>query len=363
MSKKRILCLIDCFGMGGAERQMIGLVLLLKQKGYDVDLVKYHEQDSYGDLVNSYGLDTITLETKESALSKLVTVRKFIKQQGGYDCVIAYKDGPCIIACLLKLMQMDFRLIVSERNTSQKMTVRERIKFLLYGWADYIVPNSFSQEHFIKENFPGLLKKTVTITNFTDTTFFAPVAKQPSDIVRVLTTARVARQKNILRYLDAISILRNRGFENVRFEWYGNIQSGQEDYWKVIQSKMSELRLEGYINFYPATKNVLEKYQQCDVFCLPSNYEGYPNVICEAMSCGKPIVCSRICDNPYIVQENENGVFFDNTDIKDIADKLQFMIEKPKDEIKQWGERSREIAEKLFSMQSFVEKYISLIEK
>lgn len=35
MQTKRILCLIDGLGSGGAERQMIGLVLCLKRKGYE----------------------------------------------------------------------------------------------------------------------------------------------------------------------------------------------------------------------------------------------------------------------------------------------------------------------------------------
>lgn len=45
------------------------------------------------------------------------------------------------------------------------------------------------------------------------------------------------------------------------------------------------------------------EYRKADVFCLPSLYEGYPNVVAEAMSCGLPILCSNVCENPYIVEE------------------------------------------------------------
>lgn len=364
MPNKRILCLIDGLGTGGAERQMIGLVLCLKQRGYDVDLVKYHEMNNYGELLKSYGIVPVTLSPKGSAVSKLLAIRKYIKSRGGYDCLIAYKDGPCMIGCLLKLMCGKFKLIVSERNTSQKLSTKENIKFKLYRLADSIVPNSYSQEKFIKGHFPSLAGKTETITNYTDIDMFVPGEDKTEDgLVRVLTTARVVRQKNVLRYLDAIALLRERGVNNVHFDWYGSSQKGQEDYFKSVGDKVIELKLQDYVTFHPATDTVLEKYQQCSFFCLPSNYEGYPNVICEAMSCGKPIVCSRVCDNPYIVREGENGLFFDNTSVQDMADKLQYMIEQSADLRREWGAKSRELAETLFSMQAFADKYISLIEK
>ncbi len=119
--------------------------------------------------------------------------------------------------------------------------------------------------------------------------------------------------------------------------------------------------MEGLICFHPATTEILDMYQNCDIFCLPSNYEGFPNVICEAMSCGKPIVCSRVCDNPNIVQDGQNGLLFDNTNVNDMADKLQSICSLSQDVLSRWGHHSREIAETMFSMDVFVEKYLELM--
>lgn len=359
---KKILCLIDALGMGGAERQMIGLALLLKLRGYRVTLLTYNDHNSYVELVQRCGLSSMTLKVKSSPLSKLMAVRHYIMENGGYDCVIAYKTGPNIIGCLLRLMGMKFRLIVSERNTTQRIRRMEKILFGLYRKADYVVPNSQSQANFIAEHFPWLKQKTIVITNFTDTKHFAANYTEKGDMVKILTTARVAEQKNILRFLDAVGLLRKRGVKNVHFDWYGNVQSGEETYGEEVFRKVKEMNLEDMITFHPATPKILEHYQQCDIFCLPSNYEGFPNVICEAMSCGKPVVCSRICDNPYIVKEGENALMFDHTNVEDMADKIMAMCEKSQEELSRWGHRSREIAEELFSMDAFVEKYIKLIE-
>lgn len=360
---KKILCLIDTLGMGGAERQMIGLTFFLKEKGYHVDLVTYYDCNSYVDLMKKYGIVSIVLSVKDNRWSKLNAIRKHIKKNGGYDWVIAYKDGPTIIGCLLKIMGGKFHLIVSERNTSQRVLYKDKLKFFLYRWADYVVPNAYSQEEFIKNNFPKLSRSTITITNFTDTEYFLPVERCINSKLIIMTAARVARQKNILNYLEAIKRLKDDGVTGVHFDWYGNVQIGEEANGEMCFKKRIELGVEDMIDFHPATNEIVKRYQSCDIFCLPSIYEGFPNVVCEAMSCGKPIVCSRICDNSHIVQENQNGVFFDPTDIDSIYNGLKRIIGMPNERLVEWGKRSREIGELLFSKEAFILKYVKLIEE
>jgi glycosyltransferase involved in cell wall biosynthesis len=361
---RKILCLIDTLGMGGAERQMIGLVLLLKKHGYLADLVTYNDHDFYSELVTRYGIGTLRLYSGKTSFSKLLAVRRHIKKSGGYDCIITYKGGPNAIGCLLKVFGTRTKLIVSERIATQKMDRRTYACFKLYQFADYIVPNSFSQQKFTERCFPKLSSKTVTITNFTDTNYFHPIESCQHDSIIILTTARIARQKNVLRYLDAIDLLRKKAPElKFHFEWYGDVQSGEEEYGRAVYNKLIERDLNEIISFYPATPQIVEKYQACDIFCLPSNFEGFPNVVCEAMSCGKPVLCSRVCDNPYIVKEKESGLLFDPTNINDMAEKILEMAQMPKNSLLSLGRRGREIAESLFSQEAFVKKYIELIEK
>jgi len=42
----------------------------------------------------------------------------------------------------------------------------------------------------------------------------------------------------------------------------------------------------------------------CDVFCLPSYSEGCPNVVLEALSCGRPVVATNVGGIPELVHEN-----------------------------------------------------------
>lgn len=362
---KKILCLIDGFGSGGAERQMVGLAILLKRKGYYVDLVAYHEEKSfYVTHARQGGIEPIYLHSEQTRWSKLISVRRFIRKQGGYDCIIAYKDGPNAIGCLLKLLGLRFKLIVSERNADTVVGGKKNL-FKLYRMANYVVPNSYSKGEFLAKNFPWMEKKIKTITNFTDVVYFSPKTTSLSQKkkYRVLTVGRLTKEKNILNYLDAVLLLKEKGVANLHFDWYGDVGYGAEDYAKECNEKMISNGLIDYFEFHKATPDILKHYQECDLFCLPSLYEGFPNVVCEAMSCGKPIICGDICDNSRIVSEGNNGLLFDPNNVEDMADKLLQMINMSQEQRDQWGKKSREIAVDLLSEESFVNKYISLIEQ
>lgn len=361
---KRILCLIDTLGIGGAERQMVGLAVLLKKKGYNVDLVSYHKEDFYAPIARKGGVEPNFLRVNNTPFSKFKAVSRFIKQHGKYDCIISYKGGPNVIVCLLKMFGLKSKVIVSERITTQVLTRSVKQRFWMYRFADFIVPNAYSQGDYISSHYPVYTKKIVPITNFTDTAHFTPRAQEKNnETITILTVARVAKQKNPINYLKAIALLKERGFKNVHFDWYGDTQKGEEAYREEVNCKVTELGLDDMISFYPNVVNIVEQYQQCDIFCLPSNFEGFPNVVCEAMSCGKPIVCSRVCDNPRLVSEGKNGIFFDPKNVEDIADRLIQMVNMSQEQLIQWGKKSRKLAVELLSEEAFVQKYIWLIEQ
>lgn len=355
---KKILCLIDALRSGGAERQMIGLYTLLRSRGYKVDFATYLPSNFYTDFAKQNEGCFIFLEAKTNKLSKFLAVRQCVKK-GGYDVIIAYKDGATMLACLLKLSGCHVSVIVSERVTTQRLTLRDRAKFFLYRFADYIVPNSYSQEKFINRNYPHLSAKVQTITNFTDTDSFTPQDIAPHNPLVILTVARIAEQKNIKRYLQAIKILKESHI-HARFVWYGREEEKQ--YARDCYQLILDLDIADMVSFLPPTSEIINEYHKCDIFCLPSVYEGYPNVICEAMSCGKPILCSHICDNPQIVEDGTNGLLFDPMDVDDMVDKIAKLCNASHEERQEMGNYNRITALRKFSKDAFVDKYIELIE-
>lgn len=356
---KRIYLFIDSLGSGGAQRQMVGLAALLHERGHEVMVGYYHPQQFYKPFLDGHGVQSQLIPDAVDAKRRIWRVRQSIKAFGP-DTIVSYLDTPNIIACVLRATGMHCRLIASERNTSQTLSRHERIKFALMRWADAIVPNSISQEGFIREYFPRLAPKVTTITNFVDTETFSPMAhpKAADGVCRILVVGRITRQKNVMRFLEAVKMLNDEG-HRFRVDWYGHRDNNADPAWFCF---VKEEKLDNVFQFHDPAQDIVTRYRESDVFCLPSLYEGFPNVLCEAMCCGLPVACSSVCDNPMIVEDGKNGLLFDPLSVDDMTDKLRHIISLTDEERRAMGRRSREIAVKMFSADAFMEKYEALIE-
>ena len=356
---KYILCLIESLGSGGAERQIAGLAVMLKQHGFKVEVCYYVKKEFYLSYLLENGVGHCFLENASNPIKRFFAIKKHIREYRP-DTVISYSASPSMIACFLKLLGAKFNLIVSERNTTQKMDRREKLRFFLYKWANHIVPNSQSQGAFIDKHYPNLSKKLKVITNYVDTDLFVPLDSviPEHDDLRIICVGRLMPQKNILLFMEAISRVLNDGY-NIHVDWYG--QDLKDDYSKKCHHTLKFLNLSNVFVFHAPSSNIHNEYCSSDVFCLPSLYEGFPNVLCEAMSCGMAVLCSRICDNPNIVKEGENGFLFNPHDSRDIANIIELYLSLEPDRKIEMAHKGRERAVNLFSRDCFIEHYISIL--
>lgn len=353
---KRILCLIDSLASGGAQRQMVGLASLLKSAGYPVKVVTYYDIPFYRPQLQEKGIEYEYMACGAHLLNRLHKIGKAIKQFRP-DVMISYLDTPNILASLLHIANKNrWKLIVSERNTTQALSRREKIKFALFRFADIIVPNSFSQGDFIAKHYPQYVDKCHVITNFVDTEIFSPVAKETdSDVLHIIGVGRILKQKNIPMLIEAIHIILEKGC-NVRVDWYGE----KFDTYNECMQLIRQYSLEGVFEFHEPCNNIIEKYRESDLFVLPSIYEGFPNVLCEAMSCGLPVIATDVCDNGRIIKHEGNGYLVPSGDTRKLADRLLQFIELSPIQRRAMGNISRSTAVDLFSKESFVKKYIEL---
>ena len=275
----RIVCLSDRLGFrGGAERQLSGLTYFLHKSGYDVRAVTYLKQSHPSPLELNYGMNYTCLDAN-NIISKLFKVGKYIKKNN-VDVVIAYKNGPTKLCCILKLLGLKFKLIVSERNTTQSVK-GEKMKFFLYRFADAIVPNSYSQSEFIVNHYPHLAKKVSTIVNFVDIEKFAPTESQNDRMHNCIVVASIKEQKNPLNFIKAVKLMKDENLK-VHIDWYGAIND--EGLYKRCHNLINELGINDYMTIKPASTEIHREYPKYDFSCLPSLYEGFPNTLCEAMS-------------------------------------------------------------------------------
>lgn len=360
----KIALLIDHFGAGGAQRQLAGLACMLKGQGMDVCVYTYFPIMFYKEQIEQNGIVCEVIEDATSHSKRLFKLRKKLLSESP-DVVIAFLDTPCILACLIRFLGGKFKLIVSERNTTQILTRRERMKFWLYRKADYIVPNSYSQGDFISSHYPQYMDKTVVIPNFVDLEKFScKKERRRADKAVILVAASIWASKNTKGFIEAVRLLRQRRNDFV-VKWFGldlktKIQQNKE-YMDDCLRLVKEYGLEDTVFFYPKTPHIVEEYRNADYFCLPSFNEGTPNVLCEAMACSLPVVCSRVCDNPRYVYEGENGFLFDPRDTHDMSEKMDALLNLNDKEYGEFCQRSRSIAEVNMSERVFLERYLSLL--
>lgn len=356
---KRILCVIQSLGPGGAERQLSGLAVLLKQQGYIVEVCYYIKRDFYVPFLNNNNVNVVFLSNASGKIRRFFSLKHCIDSFQP-DAIISYSASPSIIIGLFKFFGAKYNLIVSERSTTQFVTVRDRLRFFFYNWTDKIVPNSCSQALFIKNNFSNLSNKVRVISNFVDTKEFSPALnkKCTDNVIKIICVGRVVPAKNIPLLIEAVSKVIAEGFK-AHVDWFG--RDLNDDYSKRCHDTVIQYHLQDYFVFQKPTSNIKTEYHKADFFCLPSLYEGCPNVLCEAMSCGLPVVCSRVSDVPQIMEEGANGFIFDPRDVDDMAEKLKKMITLSEEERNKMAIRSREIAVSKFSTDVFIQKYLELI--
>lgn len=357
---KRILCLIENLGSGGAERQLTGLAVMLKQLGHNVVVGYYVKNEFYLPYLKENGVEALFFDNARNSRKRFVALRKQIWILKP-DIIISYSASPSMIACVLKLMGAKYHLIVSERNTTQKLTRREKLRFFCYRWADVIVPNSQSQGDFINRHFPTLSSKVKVITNFVDVDKFSPATESHVEYneTRMICVGRLMPQKNLPRFIQAVGKVIGDGYM-IHVDWFG--QGLKDAYSEECQKTIKANNLEQIFLFHAPSSIIQEEYRKADVFCLPSLYEGFPNVLCEAMSCGKPVLCSRVCDNPNIIKEGENGFMFNPLDVDDMVNAIKQYLDLPQEKKTGMGVKSREIGVRMFSKETFINNYIKVID-
>lgn len=354
----KIILFIDYLCSGGAQRQLIELAKLIKLSvTSDVTVATYHAENILKPALDEQEVKLQVINGAENKYARIYRVYRFFLQEKP-DIVISYLDAPNMIACICHSLYPKFRLIVSERNTNQSFSASDRVRFLLFRQAKYVIPNSFSQFEFISKHSPGLRERLKVITNCVDTEKFA--LKQDLTInqpYRILTVARITQQKNIPNYLLALKKIKEQGVSFVA-KWYGRYDD--ESLYNVCLGLIKEYQLTDVFQFCGERTDMLPIYHDADMLCLPSLYEGFPNVVCEAMSTGLPIACSKVCDNASIVEDGVNGILFDPNDTDSIANGLKACVRLASEKMGVISIANREKMQKLCSKNQFIKRYQEL---
>ena len=90
-----------------------------------------------------------------------------------------------------------------------------------------------------------------------------------------------------------------------------------------MASRNSNIIFTGFLN----KEELQELYSNSYSFIIPSNLEGMPMALLEAMSYGNCVIGSDIKEIYEVIEDK--GILFKNGNIKDLEKKLRFIIKNP----------------------------------
>ena len=132
----------------------------------------------------------------------------------------------------------------------------------------------------------------------------------------VLTVARLDEQKGHQYLLEAAVQVPEAQF----------VLAGDGPLRSALEAQARSLGLEGRVKFLGYCTDVPEWLAECDVFVLPSLYEGLPLSILEAMAAGRPIIATQIGGTDEAVLDGETGLLVPPADPTALAAAIRSIL-------------------------------------
>ncbi|MBE0623847.1 MAG: glycosyltransferase family 4 protein [Burkholderiales bacterium] len=361
--------MIDNLGSGGAQRQLVMIGCGLKARGHEVEFFTYYPSSwEFKTQLDCAGIPVHVYAKKSRfSLGPLVGLHRTVRG-GRFDAVIAFLETPALYAELVGQMGRDWGLVVGERSANPAMRAgwKRWIRWP-HRFADAVVTNSHSNRLLLERSWPRLAPKLTTIYNAVDLDRFRPASTglSTSNGLTMVVVASYQRLKNMLGLAKALLLLRDSGGHNLVIDWFGATPSNAEPLAEA-RAFVEEHELQEMLRFHPPKEAIETEYQRCDVVGLFSEYEGLPNVICEAMACGKPVIAGNVSDVRLLVEDGRTGILCDPGDPESVARALREFTSLTPDRRSAMGGRARERAQEIFAPYKMLDEYeriLSLVRK
>lgn len=293
---KKYMLLITGMVMGGAERVMATIANELVERGNEVILVTMREPKSAYRLdkrVKFIGANGI-LEAQSGIkrrLQLLVSgvkgVRFYIKQlkDNNPDIVISFLTNTNLMAVAVnKLYLKDIPVIISERADPKfRGKFMRRICEWIYPKSSCIVCQSNTVGKYFKEvNEKATIEVIPNPINEECISYKVPTKRRKI----IVAVGRLSEQKNFQLLINSFNLIKDE-FKDYSVEIFGQ---GPEK--ENLLCLIRELDLEDNVRLMGIKDNVMKSVYDASLYVMPSNFEGFPNALIEAMASGLPVICT-----------------------------------------------------------------------
>ena len=344
MNKTKVCILQNGLSYGGTDTFVMNLCRGMDKDKYDITVVcperRPEKMERVQDIIDAGVtlLQTSPLNSLKSAMIHFVRLYKILRK-GRYDVFqtnIDLFNGPQMLVAWLAGVPVrccHSHNTMQQRSLKRGMTLTIRIYQSLMKWMCWTFSNRrsacsedamnflFARRNWHQENYPVVINNGIDIDRF----------RQPIDVdakkkelgltakYNIVTVGHILPQKNPLFIADAFSEL-CKIREDVELIWIG---TGE------LKERCEEiLRKNGClesVHFLGSRTDVNEILHCCDLFFMPSAFEGLGIVIIEAQAAGLNCLVSDVVPK----ETNCGGVNYMSlkSDLKDWAEAMSQMID------------------------------------
>ena len=312
-----VAMLIGALTKGGAERVLVNLAADLTEKGHEVTMVTQYKKENEYPLPDGVKRVISDITEEEITGSRIVNFgRRFGKLR-----MIWKTERPDNMMAILTSRFLHIPVAVSVRAEPALEYYNGWMRFMarhLFASADGVILQTRQCFSFFPEK---VQKKAVILKNPINKAFF----RQPYRGERektIVAVGRVDENKNHELLIRAFAGIAGE-FPDYSLKIYG-----EGDQKERLQHLIHELLLEKQAFMMGATSDVAGVIERARLFVLPSNSEGAPNTLIEAMLLGLTVISTDCpCGGPAeLIEDGKNGYLIPVGNTQKLQEKMQYLL-------------------------------------
>ena len=368
----KVLHLVDSLASGGAQRQLATLLSALADSGLDLSVAIYHPLYHFRPEVEDSGARLIELRGRGGRDPRVLAGLARLLSRTDYDLVHSWLRTPGILARMAAMVAGGPPVVVSERNTDLGASWWSvPIERVLARRAAAMIANADAVAEHVERLVPAWSGRIDVVHNGVSER--AP-SEEDADAVAAFrrhhaqergmllgVVARVQKQKAPLLLLKALAGLEDDLLSRVRVIWVG--EEIDTSLAADTRRAANTHRLAGRFEFLPSTRDVSQVYAAIDALVLPSLWEGFPNVVLEAMANGRPVVATDVGDTRKLVRSGVTGWLVPPGDVAALSRALGDLLSSSPRARMQMGEEARRFVVSEYSAARLAERTMEVYRR
>jgi glycosyltransferase involved in cell wall biosynthesis len=320
--KCRLLYLIGQLGPGGSERQLWNLLQGLDRDRYQPAVVvwSYREKETYVSRIERLGVPVVPLAPCLSKQKKLLELRRLIRN---FQPELAHSYS----------FYTNFAAYWASRGTSAipfgsvrgdwfeaKKASGPLLGELSARWPYSQICNSISAAKAMEALDRDHRRRVYVVRNGLDLQRFRVLPFRQTHTPCIVGIGSLAPYKRWDRLLRAAAELKRRGLHfAVRIVGEGLARS-------LLEQQAQSLGLDDCVELVGHSEQIPEILEKATFLAHTSDTEGCPNVIMEAMACGRAVVATDVGDVSTLVEDGYSGYIVAPSDERRLVERIETLI-------------------------------------